>query len=144
MSGRRSSSVHRESSRPAAPRARAAAGTLRSYTVGVLPVLNRVLQRMRLEEHLRAYLPAEDGRTRPSTAKALLILVRNLLLSREPLYGMGEWAARHAPDLLGISAEEVGRLNDDRMGRCLDRLFLADVPSLALAVAAYVVREFDH
>ena len=99
---------------------------------------------MRLEEHLRAYLPAEDGRTRPSTAKALLILVRNLLLSREPLYGMGEWAARHAPDLLGISAEEVGRLNDDRMGRCLDRLFLADVPSLALAVAAYVVREFDH
>jgi len=143
MSGRRSSSARRESSRPAAPRARAAAGTLRSYTVGVLPVLNRVLQRMRLEEHLRAYLPAEDGRTRPSTARALLILVRNLLLSREPLYGIGEWAARHAPDLLGISAEEVGRLNDDRMGRCLDRLFLADVPSLALAVAAQVVREFD-
>jgi transposase len=109
----------------------------------VLPILNRVLQRMRLEEHLRAYLPAEDGRTRPSTPKTLLVLVRNLLLCREPLYGMGEWAARHAPELLGMSAEEVGRLNDDRMGRCLDRLFLADVPSLALAVAAQVVREFD-
>jgi transposase len=109
----------------------------------VLPILNRVLERMRLEEHLRAYLPAEDGRTRPSTPKALLALVRNLLLCREPLYGMGEWAARHAPDLLGMSVEEVGRLNDDRMGRCLDRLFLADVPSLALAVATQVVREFD-
>jgi transposase len=143
MSAKRSSSARRQSSRPAAPRARATGATLRSYTVGVLPILNRVLQRMRLEEHLRAYLPAEDGRTRPSTPKALLALVRNLLLCREPLYGMGEWAARHAPDLLGMSAEEVGRLNDDRMGRCLDRLFLADVPSLALAVAAQVVREFD-
>ncbi len=142
MSAKRSSSA-RQSSRPAAPRARAAGSTLHSYTVGLLPILNRVLQGMRLEENLKAYLPAEDGRTRPSTAKTLLVLVRNLVLCREPLYGMGEWAARHAPDLLGMSAEEVGRLNDDRMGRCLDRLFLADVPSLALAVAAQVVREFD-
>ncbi len=122
--------------------ARSAQGVLRSAPVGALPILNQVLARMRLEEHLEAYLPAEDGRTRPATAKALLVLVRNFLLSREPLYGIGEWAARHAPHLLGLSATELGRLNDDRMGRALDRLFLADVPSLALTVAAHVVREF--
>jgi len=143
MPRKRSTPTGGEPSRGASPRARAGGTTLRSYTVGTLPIINRVLKRMRLEEHLKDYLPAEDGRTRPSTAKALLILVRNLLLCREPLYGMGEWAARHAPDLLGIRPEEVGRLNDDRMGRSLDRLFLADVSSLALAVAAQVVREFD-
>ena len=33
-------------------------------------------------------------------------------------------------------------LNDDRVGRCLDRLFDADVPTLALAVVAHAVREF--
>lgn len=65
--------------------ARSAQGVLRSAPVGALPILNQVLTRMRLEEHLEAYLPAEDGRTRPTTAKALLVLVRNLLLSREPL-----------------------------------------------------------
>ena len=122
--------------------ARSAQGTLRSHAVGALPIINDVLQRIRLEEHLRAYLPAEDGRTRPSSARALLTLVRNLLLSREPLYGLGEWAGRYAPDLLGLSAEEVTRLNDDRVGRALDRLFLADVPSLALAVASQMVRAF--
>jgi transposase len=122
--------------------ARSAHGILRSYAVGALPIVNDVLRRMRLEEHLQAYLPAEDGRTRPSSAKALTTLVRNLLLSREPLYGMGEWAQRYAPDLLGLSAEEATHLNDDRMGRALDRLFLADVPSLALAVASEVVRAF--
>ena len=143
MGKKRSPTADDKHSPLAAPRARTAEATLRSYTVGAIPILNKVLKRMRLEEHLKAYLPAEDGRTRPSTPKTLLILVRNLLLCREPLYGMGEWAARHAPDLLGVSAEEVKRLNDDRMGRCLDRLFLADVPSLALAVATQVVREFD-
>lgn len=117
--------------------------TLRSYAIGALPIVNRVLTRMRLEEHLRAYLPAEDGRTRVSTPKALMVLVRNLLLSREPLYGIGEWAALYAPDLLGLSVKEIACLNDDRMGRALDRLFVADGPSLALAVAATVVREFN-
>jgi len=97
---------------------------------------------MRLKEHLQAYLPAEDGRTKPSTTKTLLVLIRNLLVSREPLYGIGEWAARQAPDLLELSAEEVTRLNDDRTGRALDRLFAADMRSLALATATQVVREF--
>lgn len=71
--------------------------TLRSYAVGALPIVNRVLNRMRLDEHPRAYLPAEDGRTRVSTPKALMVLVRNLLLSREPLYGIGEWAGPCTP-----------------------------------------------
>ena len=108
-----------------------------------MPLLNHLLQRMRLEEFLRDVLPPEDGRTKLSPAKALLVLLRNLLVSREPIYGVGEWAARHAADLLGLTPEEVSRLNDDRVGRALDKLFAADVPSLVLAVATHVVKEFD-
>jgi hypothetical protein len=40
---------------------------------------------MRLEEFLRDALPREDGRTKLSPTKALLVLLRNLLLSREPI-----------------------------------------------------------
>ena len=87
-------------------------------------------------------MPKEDGRTKLSPTKALLVLLRNLLLSREPIYGLGEWAARYAPDLLGLSENEVGLLNDDRVGRALDKLFAADAPSLILAVATHVVKEF--
>jgi transposase len=127
---------------PSPPVARAAGQVLQSSTVGALPILNHLLRRMRLEEFLRGYLPPEDRRTKLAAAKGLLVLLRNLLVSREPIYGVGEWAARHAPDGLGLTAAEVGRLNDDRVGRALDRLFAADVPSLVLTVAAHVVKEF--
>jgi transposase len=125
-----------------APVARVAGTTLCSYAVGALPILNDIQQRMRLEEFLRDCLPPEDRRTKLSPAKALLVLLRNLLVSREPIYGVGEWAARHAPDLLGLATVDIDRLNDDCVGRALDRLFLADVPSLVLSVAAHAVKEF--
>jgi len=108
-----------------------------------LPIVNRVLGRMRLEEVLLAYLPEDDPRTKIPTAKGLIVLLKNLLFSREPLYGLGEWASRYAPDLLGLSPEEMEGLNDDRVGRCLDRLFEADGPSFVLALVTHVVREFD-
>ena len=87
------------------PVARAGRCVLHSATVGGLPMVNRLLRRMHLEEFLRDALPKEDGRTKLSPTKALLVLLRNLLLSREPIYGLGEWAARYAPDLLGLTAK---------------------------------------
>ncbi len=122
--------------------ARSPRGALRSHTVGALPIFNEFLRRMRLRDFLSAALPPEDRRTKLSPVKALLVLLRNLLISREPIYGMGEWAARHAADALGLASQEVQRLNDDGVGRALDRLFAADVPSLVLAVATHVVKEF--
>ncbi len=123
-------------------KARAAHRTLNSLRLGALPILNHILQRLRLDEFLRDYLPPEDKRSRVPTATALLVLLSNLLLSREPLYGVGEWAARHAPDLLGLSADQLNGLNDDRVGRCLDRLFQSDVASLVLVVATQAITEF--
>src|SRR4051794_12542181 len=65
---------------------RAAGGPLPSWRVAALPVLDRFLRRLRLEESLRDHLPHEDRRARVSTATALLALLKNLLISREPLY----------------------------------------------------------
>ena len=138
---------NRPSDPPAAPpppggTARATGRTLTSHRVAALPILTRFLQRLRLDAFLRDHLPCEDRRSHVPTATGLLILVQNLLVSREPLYGVGEWAARHNPALLGLTPEQLPALNDDRVGRCLDRLFDADVPSLTLAVVAHAVREF--
>jgi hypothetical protein len=69
-------------------------------------------------------------------------VVANLVLGREPLYGLGEWAARYEPGLLGLRAADGGLLNDDRVGRALEALFDADRASLLTAVVLRAVSEF--
>ena len=116
---------------------------LQSWTVGALPLLNRLLEQIDLQFFLDKHLPPDDPRLEVPTSRCLLLLVKNILLSREPIYGIGEWAERYAPDLLGLTDPELQRLNDDRMGRCLDRLFDAEMSALALDVVRHVIVEFD-
>ena len=59
-----------------------------------------------------------------------MVLLKNLLLAREPLYGVPQWAARCDPAALGLAPQQIAALNDDRIGRCLDQLFRSDCSSL--------------
>ena len=89
-------------------------------------------------------VPATRRSTLPDrSAIGVTLLLKNVLLCREPLYGVGEWAAGYAPEALGFADTQLPSLNDDRVGRCLDRLFRSDVTSLVLALATHVVREFQ-
>ena len=142
MAKRRKQATRRKANAGVGNLARSGRGTLRSYTVGALPILNHFLDRMKLEEILQAYLPAEDRRTKVPTARGLVLLVKNILLAREPIYGLGEWATRYAPELLGLEPEQVLAINDDRAGRWLGRLFACGPTSPALAAAAHSVQEF--
>lgn len=123
----------------------AAAGEtrLRSYSVGAVPIINRFLQRLKLTEILERHLPAEDERTKVPTATAIVLLVRNVLLSREPIYGVGEWASAYGPDLFGLSERQLSSLNDDRLGRALGGLFAVLCPELILDVVRQAVKEFQ-
>ena len=115
---------------------------LRSYDVGALPLLKRVFERMQLGRILHEHLPKDDPRTELATVTALLVLFANLLLAREPIYGVGEWAALFPPDLLGLREQDLPRIHDDRLGRCLDRMFEGIGPTLIMAVVRRVIREF--
>jgi transposase len=123
--------------------ARSKGRALSSYRVGALPIINRLLERMRLEEFLGLYLPRADRRCRIAPTIGIILLLKNVLLCREPLYGIGEWAARYAPEVLGFTDTQLPSLNDDRVGRCLDRLFQSDITSMVLALVTHVVREFQ-
>jgi transposase len=123
--------------------ARAGRQTLRSEKIGALPILNHFISRLRLGERLDEHLPPEDKRVKVPAAKALLVLARNLLISREPLYGMGEWAAGYAPDLLGLTLDELEALSDDGVGRALGCLFRCEQGAFVLDVVRHTIREFE-
>ncbi len=124
-------------------RARAGGQTLRTWTVGALPIVNQLLDRMQLEPILTKHLPRDRRHVAVPTSRGLMLLLRNILLSREPIYGLGEWAERFAPEELGLQQRDLEHLNDDRIGRCLDRLYQVNLPDLVLDVVRHVIKEFD-
>src|SRR3954453_16759350 len=140
----RSSPARRRPERETLPgqRARADGLELRSYDVGALPFLQRIFARIQLRRILGEHLPRDDSRTELPTVTALLVLFANLLMAREPIYGVGEWAALFPPALLGLREQDLSRVHDDRLGRCLDRMFQGIGPTLILAVVRHVIQEF--
>ncbi len=69
--------------------------------IGALPVVNAVLGRLGFDEIVSSLLPEPDRRCALDPARAVSVLVRNLCVGRRPLYGLGRWAAEHAPALVG-------------------------------------------
>jgi hypothetical protein len=76
---------------------------LESTQLGALPVIDRFLERMDLPGILGRWLPGADARTTLPVAAVIGVLVRNLAVEREPLYGLAGWARRFEPGLLGLA-----------------------------------------
>ena len=105
---------------------------LRGLRVGALPILNRFIERIGLEDELTLALK------NPGYADALLALIKNILVERNALYAVGEWVALYD---VGLVAQ--GKIGDDRLGRALDRLFAADRATLQTRIVLAVMNGFD-
>jgi hypothetical protein len=122
---------------------RSAAWQLQSELVGPLPVINHFLDRLGVDAAFARYVPHTDRRCRLAPARGLGVLVRNILDGRRPVYGLQEWAAPFDRRQLRLGGGEARLLNDDRVGRALDRLFDADRASLVTELIVRAVREFE-
>lgn len=116
---------------------------LRAEVLSALPIVDHFLSRLGVDRLLESFVPATDARVKLSAATALGVLVRNLALCHQPVYALGEWAVPFDPVLLGLGAEQVRLLNDDRVGRALVSLFDADRASLLNRLVLDMVAEFS-
>lgn len=116
---------------------------LTTQVLGPLPIINTFCDRLGLPELLETFLAHHDPRLKLAPAAGIgVVVVRNLVLGREPVYALGEWAAPFDPGLLGLAAGEARLLNDDRVGRGLARLFDADRASLLTRLVLDAVERF--
>jgi transposase len=115
---------------------------LESRSVAALPLLQPLLERLRLRAFLEEACGRPDPRLRVPHADCALLLVRNFTLSRHPLYGVGDWARPFDPHHLGLSSRQLRLVNDDRLGRTLDRLFKADLRTAMTRIVVHMVRAF--
>ena len=111
--------------------------------LGPLPLVNHFMARLDLEETLEHFVPTRDGRCRLPYAKALGVLIRSIIVEREPIYRHQEVVSTFAAGLFGISALQAGNLKDDQLGRALDQLFLADRGTLLTHIVVATAQRFD-
>jgi transposase len=115
---------------------------LTSERLGALPLLQHFLARLGLEAILARHLPTPDPRTQVPHVKALGVLLRSVLLEREPIYRQHETVSTYAPETFGLTPKEAAALCDDHIGRGLDALFDADRGTLLTEVVLAAGREF--
>jgi transposase len=116
--------------------------SLRAERLGALPLINHFIERLELERHLDEFVPTTDRRIRLPYAKALGVVLRSVLVEREPMYRQHETVSTFAPSAFGLDAKLAEHVGDDAVGRALDRLFDADRAALMTAVVVSAVDRF--
>jgi len=104
--------------------------------------VNAFVARMGLEALLEKHVPTADRRSAVSHAQALGVLLRSIVVEREPIYRQQESVCGFAPGAFGLGAQAMARLSDDRIGRALDRLFDTDRGALLTEVVVAVGQRF--
>ena len=114
---------------------------LRIERLGPLPLINHIIDRIGLADILDRYLPS-DARCAVPHSRALGVLLRSLIVEREPIYRQQETVHGFADGMFGIDAQEMAHVCDDRLGRALDHLFDADRSALLTEVVLAVGQRF--
>src|SRR5947209_10737860 len=88
-----------------------------TQNLGALPVITRYFEQLHLAETIDRLVPWEGD---VPLGTLVEILVANRLLQPKALFRVGQWAQSAAlTDYYGLTTEQ---LNDDRLGRALERL----------------------
>jgi transposase len=114
---------------------------LKKFRVGGLPIIRAVIERMRLRQILYEYIPAHGNEVIPAV-ESLMMVIYNLVMGKAPLYELEQWVASIDRRCIGYENLPCDKFNDDRFGRALDKLFMANRSSLMTKLVATAVKEF--
>lgn len=112
---------------------------LRTEKISALPIVNRYLERLGIGKMFLDRM--ESGGSIP-VQTSLLVLLRNIILEREPVYGIGRWVTLYSESMLGLSTDQVPHMNDDRIGRSLDQLYDSDRGSMLTDIVVRSIHGF--
>jgi transposase len=105
--------------------------------VGALPVITHYLERIDLAATIDHLVPWEGD---VPLGTLVEVLITNRLLQPKALFRVGQWAQAAAlTDYYGLTAEQ---LNDDRLGRALERL-AAHAPDIQAALVLKAIEHFE-
>ena len=112
---------------------------LQRFNVDGIPLITSIAERLGLRTIISDYIAPYGNETVPAV-DTLMLLLCNITLGRQPLYELEQWVQRIDPSCYGLRIETSGIYNDDRFGRALDKLYLADRASLMTEIVIKMIR----
>jgi len=113
-----------------------------SERLGPLPIVNHFVSKLDLQRIFDRFVPTRDTRCRVPYATSLGVLLRSIIVEREPIYRHQELVSAYAPEMFGLGSLQVRHLADDQLGRALDHLFDADRGSMMTVVVVAAQSRF--
>jgi len=106
--------------------------------VGAAPLVKHYMTKLGVYEIFDRYIPQKPKALMPP-ARALCMMILNIVCAPRPLYKLEEWLADFS-DGLAEDGVRASLYNDDRLGRSLDALFGADRNSMLTELSAGAIR----
>lgn len=115
---------------------------LDSKSISSLPIVNHFMNRLNLADALNKFVPSKPNMAFKHS-EAIALFIRNILIERQPLYNLAQWAKQYDAEWIGLKGVNPKILNDDRIGRSLNALFEADRASLMTEIVLNMINEFN-
>ena len=113
---------------------------LRTEKISALPFVNRFREWLGIGKMFLDWMES-GGSIQVQTS--LMVLLRNIILEREPVYGIGRWVTLYNESMLGLSRDQAMHMNDDRIGRSLDMLYDSERGSMLTDIVVRAIHEFS-
>lgn len=107
--------------------------------VGELPLIKNVIERLGLKEIFAKYIKTHKNEKIPAV-DSLMMLLFNITCGRQPLYELEEWVEHINPRIFGHHSFKKGTINDDRFGKALDKLYMADRATMMTQIVICMVK----
>jgi transposase len=117
--------------------------SLKTCRLGPLPIVNHFIKNAGINRLLEKHVPTDDRRTTLPYAKALGVLLRSIIVEREPVYRQQEAVEAFDPLMYDLNDTEITMVGDDRIGRALDRLFDADRAAMLTEAIVMVAKKYS-
>jgi len=106
--------------------------------VDVFPLVKYYIEQLQIDQILSAAMPTPPE-SRVSHEQTLCIMIANIVIAKHPLYKIENWVSKYFDGRTIDKSEESIQYNDDRCGRVLDKLFLADRNTLLSQISAKAI-----
>ncbi len=115
---------------------------LKRYNISGIPLIKQVFDLLGLKSLFKKHIPPY-GNEKACAADALMLLIWNITLGRQPLYELSQWVEGIDPSCHGMDKDTVKSFNDDRFARALDKLYSADRATLMSQIVVGMIKKVD-